>query len=43
MGVLIEGRWTERELPQETAASGEFRRIESRFRDRISADGSTGF
>ncbi len=43
MGVLIEGRWTERDLPQEIAASGEFKRIESRFRDHISADGSTGF
>ena len=43
MGVLIEGRWTEQELPQEIAASGEFKRIESRFRDRITADGSSGF
>jgi putative glutathione S-transferase len=43
MGVLIEGRWAERDLPQEIAASGEFKRIESRFRDRISADGSSGF
>jgi putative glutathione S-transferase len=43
MGVLIEGRWSEQELPQEIAASGEFKRVESRFRDRISADGSSGF
>ena len=43
MGVLIEGRWTEEELPQEIAASGEFKRVESRFRDRITADGSSGF
>jgi glutathionyl-hydroquinone reductase len=43
MGVLVEGRWREDDLPQEIAASGEFRRIESRFRDRISADGATGF
>ena len=44
MGVLIDGRWREdEELPQETAASGEFRRIESAFRDRITADGSSGY
>jgi putative glutathione S-transferase len=43
MGVLVEGRWTEQELPQETAASGEFKRVESSFRDRITADGSSGF
>ena len=43
MGVLIEGRWTEEELAQETAASGEFKRVESSFRDRITADGSSGF
>jgi glutathionyl-hydroquinone reductase len=43
MGVLVEGRWREDDLPQEIAASGEFKRIESRFRDRISADGATGF
>jgi glutathionyl-hydroquinone reductase len=43
MGVLIEGRWREEELPQEVAASGEFKRVESRFRDRITADGSSGF
>lgn len=43
MGVLIEGRWAEKDLPQEVAPSGEFRRIESRFRDRITADGSSGF
>src|SRR3989475_2637251 len=43
MGVLIEGRWTEQDLPQETAASGEFKRVESSFRNRITADGSSGF
>jgi hypothetical protein len=41
MGVLIEGAWRDGELPQETGASGEFRRADSRFRDRITADGST--
>jgi putative glutathione S-transferase len=43
MGVLIDGVWREAELPQEFAASGEFRRVESRFRERVSADGATGF
>jgi putative glutathione S-transferase len=43
MGVLIEGAWRDGELPQETGTSGEFRRADSRFRDRISADGSSGY
>src|SRR6185503_3254575 len=43
MGVLIDGRWTEEDLRQEIAASGEFKRLESRWRDRITADGSSGF
>jgi putative glutathione S-transferase len=43
MGVLIEGRWREEELPQETSARGEFTRIDSVFRDRITADGSSGY
>ena len=43
MGVLIEGKWTDGELPQETGTTGEFKRADSRFRDRITADGSSGF
>jgi putative glutathione S-transferase len=43
MGVLIEGQWRDQELPTETGQSGEFQRAESRFRDRITADGSSGF
>ena len=43
MGVLIEGQWRDEDLPQETGASGAFQRIDSRFRDRITADGSSGF
>ena len=35
MGVLINGVWTEGELPQEYADGGRFKRAESRFRDRI--------
>jgi len=43
MGVLIDGTWRDEELPQETGSSGEFRRADSRFRGRITADGSSGF
>ncbi len=43
MGVLINGAWTDQDLPQERAPNGEFKRIESVFRDRVSADGSSGF
>jgi putative glutathione S-transferase len=43
MGVLIDGVWTEGELPQETGKAGEFKRVDSAFRDRITADGSSGF
>jgi len=41
MGVLINGVWTEGELPQEYADGGRFKRAESQFRDRITADGSS--
>src|SRR5579864_2405306 len=43
MGVLIEGVWRDEELPQETGRTGEFRRADSIFRDRITADGASGF
>jgi putative glutathione S-transferase len=43
LGVLIEGHWREEELAQETSARGEFARIDSAFRDRITADGSSGY
>ena len=43
MGVVIDGQWRDEELPQETSQAGEFRRVDSRFRDRITADGSSGF
>ena len=43
MGVLIDGQWRDEELPAETGQRGEFQRTESRFRDRITADGSSGF
>jgi len=43
MGVLIDGQWRDEELPQETGRSGEFRRVDSVFRDRVTADGSSGY
>jgi putative glutathione S-transferase len=43
MGVLIDGVWRDEELPQEVGRAGEFRRAESQFRNRITADGSSGF
>jgi glutathionyl-hydroquinone reductase len=43
MGVLIDGIWRDEDLPQEMGRSGEFKRVDSRFRDRITADGSSGF
>ncbi len=43
MGVLIDGVWTDGTLPEETSQSGEFKRKESAFRNRITADGSSGF
>jgi len=43
LGVLIEGHWREEELAQETSARGDFTRVDSAFRDRITADGSSGY
>ena len=43
MGVLIDGVWRDEELPQESGKAGEFKRVDSAFRDRITADGSSGF
>jgi glutathionyl-hydroquinone reductase len=43
MGVLIDGVWRDEELPQEVGKIGEFRRADSRFRDRVTSDGSSGF
>jgi putative glutathione S-transferase len=43
MGVLIEGIWRDQELPEETGGAGDFRRASSRFRDCITADGSSPF
>ena len=43
MGVLIDGKWSDGELPQETSETGQFKRVDSSSRDRITADGSSGF
>ena len=43
MGVLIDGKWRDEELPQETGTTGDFRRSDSIFRQFVTADGSSGF
>lgn len=43
MGVLIDGVWSDEELPQEIGRIGDFRRADSIFRQQITADGSSGF
>lgn len=42
MGVLIDGKWRDEELPQETGQTGEFRRADSIFRKWVTADGASG-
>jgi putative glutathione S-transferase len=42
MGMLIDGVW--KDVPRDTRVTGgEFVRTESIFRDRVTADGSSGF
>ena len=43
MGMLVEGRWTDADPIQETGKDGDFRRVDSVYREFITADGSTGF
>src|SRR5215468_5492520 len=43
MGYLLNGQWVDGNPPEEFGKSGTFERIDSRFRDRITADGSSGF
>lgn len=43
MGYLLEGQWRDEDMPAEKGKSGEFLRTDSQFRDRITADGSSGF
>lgn len=40
-GRIFQGQWTLEELPQ--GSSGEFKRLASKFRDQIRADGTTQF
>jgi putative glutathione S-transferase len=42
--MLIDGQWYgEEDPPAEWGKAGNFQRVESAFRDRVSADGSSGF
>jgi glutathionyl-hydroquinone reductase len=43
MGILVNGQWREEELSTETDEKGAFQRADSRFRNWITADGSSGF
>jgi glutathionyl-hydroquinone reductase len=43
MGILVEGQWRDEELTREKGSTGEFLRADSAFRERITADGSSGF
>jgi putative glutathione S-transferase len=43
MGYLLNGKWTEGNPPAETGNRGTFDRIDSMFRHRVTADGSSGF
>src|ERR1700751_6478732 len=43
MGYLLNGQWTDGNPPAEFAKAGSFQRVDSVFRDRITADGSSGF
>ena len=42
MGMLIEGKWTAQRRAERNVA-GAFVRADTRFRDWITADGSSGF
>ena len=43
MGMLVDGKWRDEEPAQETGKAGNFQRVDSVFRDRVTADGSSGF
>lgn len=42
MGMLVDGKWTDEDV-RTISKDGAFQRPESSFRDRITADGSSGF
>jgi putative glutathione S-transferase len=41
--MLIDGQWRDGDPPAEVSKAGNFQRVDSAFRDRITADGSSGF
>ena len=43
MGMLVDGRWLDEEPAAQTGKTGAFQRVDSAFRGRITADGSSGF
>lgn len=43
VGYLLNGRWVDGDPAAEMSSAGAFTRIDSLFRDRITADGSSGF
>ncbi|HML08413.1 MAG TPA: hypothetical protein VK430_09855 [Xanthobacteraceae bacterium] len=43
MGMLVEDEWRDTDPIAETGKAGEFQRMDSAFRDRITADGTSGF
>ena len=43
MGYLLNGKWVNGDPSSETGKAGTFERIDSVFRDRVTADGSSGF
>jgi glutathionyl-hydroquinone reductase len=43
MGMLVDGQWRDEDPVNEVGKGGNFQRVDSVFRDRITADGSSGF
>jgi putative glutathione S-transferase len=43
MGMLVDGTWRDEDPANEVGKAGNFQRVDSVFRDRITADGSFGF
>ncbi|MBI3435044.1 MAG: glutathione S-transferase family protein [Proteobacteria bacterium] len=43
MGMMVDGKWQDGDPPAQIDSVGAYRRIDSRFRDHITADGSSGY
>ena len=43
MGMVVDGKWVDDDAEYRNPKGGAFIRVESKFRDRITADGSSGF